>query len=400
MPKYLPTINVTVPKSDYMTNSKPRAALPKGDYVACLAAISEIADAPVRRCPAMKERDKMSTGFVQTLPVFKAADLTVVRGANLGDLISFADELDLDDVYELGARSTTARLAVQPCRARLLAVAPGSAIGTVGNAVHLDAALTLMTANGTTTELLVLVEVDSSGDIDAIYAMPLARMLPRTDYTLVGIDRASARDRFAEVACVSFSRGTLVTLASGVQTPIQDLVPGDMILTRDDGPRPLRWIGSSTARAVGEFAPVRIRTGALNNSGDLVVSPESRLFIYQRSDALGVGRHEVMVRARHLVNGDSIVQQDGGFVDYFHLLFDEHQIIYAEGIAAETMLVDPRTRSVLPEALADGLAEGPDGTLSQPLPGHARRAHQDFEVKKHLVERPDAAEILRRASTR
>ena len=342
----------------------------------------------------------MSTGFVQTLPVFSAADLTVVRGANLGDGISFADELDLDDVYELGLRAATARLAVQPGGAGHLAVAPGSPLGTAGNAVHLDAALTLMTANGTTTELLVLVEVDSSGDIDAIYAMPFARMTPRTDYTLVGIDRTSARARFAEVACVSFSRGTHVTLASGAQRPIQDLAPGDMILTRDDGPRPLRWIGATTARAVGEFAPVRIRAGALNNSGDLVVSPESRLFIYQRSDALGAGRHEVMVRARHLVNGDSIVQQDGGFVDYFQLLFDEHQIIYAEGIAAETMLVDPRTRSVLPTDLPEGLAEGLDGAPSQPLPGHTRRAHQDFEVQQRLVERPDAAEILRRASTR
>ena len=338
----------------------------------------------------------MSTGFVQTLAVFCAADLTVVRGANLDDVLSVADELDLDDIYELGARATAVHLAVQPGGAGHLAVAPGSPIGTAGNAVHLDAALTLMTANGTTTELLVLVEVDAAGDIDAIYAMPLARMTARTDYTLVGMDRSTARARFAQAACVSFSRGTAVTMASGAQIPIESLVPGDLVLTRDDGPRPLRWIGASTARAVGEFAPVRIRAGALNNSSDLVVSPESRLFIYQRSDALGAGRHEVMVRARHLVNGDNIVQQDGGFVDYFQLLFDEHQIIYAEGIAAETMLVDPRTRSVLPEVLCDG----PDGPVLQPLPGHTRRAHQDFEIKQDLVERPDAAEILRRASTR
>lgn len=334
----------------------------------------------------------MTTGFVQTLPVFCARDITVVSGANLGDAISFADELDLDDVYELGSRAQHVRLSVQPGRAGVLAIAQGSPLGVPGHHVHLDAALTMMTANGTTAELLVLVEVDGANDVEAVYVLPLAQLVPRTDYTLVGINRAEARARFAAVACVSFSRGTHVTLASGAQTPIEDLRAGDMVLTRDDGPRPLRWIGASTARAVGDFAPIRIRAGALNNAADLLVSPESRLFIYQRSDALGAGRHEVLVRARHLVNGGSVVQERGGFVDYFQLLFDQHQIIYAEGIAAETMLVDPRTRNVLPADLSEA--------LSRPLPGQTRRPHLDFEVQERLVERPDAAEILRRASIR
>jgi hypothetical protein len=38
---------------------------------------------------------------VQTLTVYKAASLRVVNGANLGDSLSFADELMLDDVYRL-----------------------------------------------------------------------------------------------------------------------------------------------------------------------------------------------------------------------------------------------------------------------------------------------------------
>ncbi len=346
----------------------------------------------------------MTSAFVQILPVFRACDVTVVSGANLGDAMSFAAELDLDDVYELSLRAESVRLTVEPGRAGSLCIADGSALGTAGHSVHLDASLTMMTANGTTTELLVMVEVDGANDIEAIYVLPLAQMTPRTEYMLVGIDRDRAQARFAEVACVSFSRGTHVTLASGAQARIEDLRPGDMILTRDDGPRPLRWVGAATARAVGDFAPIRIRAGALNNSGDLLVSPESRLFIYQRSDALGAGRHEVLVRARHLVNGGSIVQERGGFVDYFQLLFDQHQIIYAEGIAAETMLVDPRTRSVLPSDLGAeldvDLGVDLDDTLSQPLPGHVRRAHLDFEVGSRLGDRPDAAEILRRASIR
>ncbi|MCQ0092945.1 Hint domain-containing protein [Roseovarius sp. M141] len=334
----------------------------------------------------------MTQDFVQALPVHVAADITVVSGANLGDAISFADELDLDDVYELRPVAAAQRLTLAPGTGGALVVAPGSTLGRAGHAVHLDATLTMMTATGTTTELLVLVEVDGASDVEAIYALPLSQLTPRTDYTLVGIDRSNARARFAEVACVSFARGTHVTMASGAQVMIEDLTVGDMVLTRDDGPRPLRWIGSNTVRAVGDFAPVRIRAGALNNENDLTVSPESRLFIYQRSDALGAGRAEVMVRARHLVNGDAIAQQHGGFVEYFQLLFDDHQIIYAEGIATETMLVDPRTRTVLPPDLIEALSQRP--------PDHARRVYMDLEVQQGLVTRPDVAAILRHASKR
>lgn len=332
----------------------------------------------------------MPIGFVQNLSVYCAGDLTVVRGASQGDAMSFADELSLDDLYELRPTGARSELIVQQGQDGTLAIAKGSAIGKAGNAVHLDAALTMMTVRGTTTELLLLVEVDSAGHAEAVYVLALAPLEPRLEYALIGIDRENARSRFAEVACVSFLRGTHVTLASGAQALIEDLKVGDMVLTRDDGPRPLRWIGNATTRAVGGGAPIRIRAGALNNSGDLIVSPESRLLIYQRSDALGVGRSEVLVCARHLVNGDSIVQQDGGFVDYFQLLFDEHQIIYAGGIAIETMLVNPRTRGMLPAKLND--------TLPCPLPGHSDRRMQEFEVQQRILQRPDLAELLRRAS--
>ena len=67
---------------------------------------------------------------------------------------------------------------------------------------------------------------------------------------------------------------TRITMATGAQVPVEDLRPGDRILTRDDGPQPLRWIGQRTTRASGLFAPVLIRAGTLNNARDLVVAPQ------------------------------------------------------------------------------------------------------------------------------
>jgi hypothetical protein len=320
----------------------------------------------------------------QILPVFRASALTVIDGVAEGDALSFADELVMDDIYHLNPLAGRLRLALAgDARPGLFRIAPGSEAGVPGRAVVLDSALTLMARDGSTVEVLVLVETEDDAACD-IWALPLSPLMAQNDYRLVGIDRHAATMRLAEVACVSFARGTHITMASGAQVMVQDLAVGDRVLTRDDGPQPIRWIGQTTLRATGAFAPILIRKGTLHNENDLLLSPDHRVFVWQRQDRLGAGRAEVLVKVRHLVNGTTVVQQDGGFVDYFQLLFDDHQIIFAEGIAAESLLVDPRTRAALPDGV------GPDA--------HRSRRHLSYEVQEHLLDGADAVELLRRAS--
>ena len=327
-----------------------------------------------------------------SLPVLRGRDLRANDGANMGDPLSFASELVLDDTYALRGGATRARLSVEAGQDRRFRIAQGSELGHAGHDLYLDAALVLMSPDGETQEALLLVEVDGQGDVAEVYLLPLTTLLPETDYRLVGIDTENALRTFAQVACVSFTRGTRITLGSGEQRRIEDLAVGDRVLTRDDGVQPVRWIGQSTVRAVGEVAPVLITAGTLNNDGDLLVSPAHRLFIYQRRDEVGVGRAELLVRARDLVDGISVRVLEGGFVDYFQLLFDSHQIVYAEGIAAESLLIDPRTRSVLPADLSAAMGEV--------IPGHSDQPHAGLEVERALLDRPDMAALLRKASTR
>lgn len=328
----------------------------------------------------------------QSVPVFRASEILATDGANAGDKLSFAAELILDDVYEISPYAEQYRLSVNATEGNSFKVADDTGIGTPGATLHLDCALTFMSADSQIIDALMLVEVDANGDVDEIYLLPLSAMTSRTEYRVVGIDQETASQKFAQVACVSFTRGTHITMASGEQRLIEDLVVGDRILTRDDGVQPVRWIGHSTVRAVGEFAPICIQAETLNNENDLVVSPDHRLFIYQRTDRLGAGRSELLVKARHLVNGDTVCVQEGGFVDYFQLLFDGHQIIYAEGIAAESMLIDSRTKPVLPLDLAEGMGDV--------ILGHTDRPHTGIDVHEQLLDRPDAADLLRKASMR
>ena len=186
--------------------------------------------------------------------------------------------------------------------------------GTEGNALFLDSYVTLMTQNTDTVEALLIVEVYKHYGVENIYLMPFSPMVEGIEYSLVGVDRENAEERFAQITCVSFVKGTRITLSSDALKPFEELEVGEKIITRDKGVREIRWIGQFTMRATGDFAPVVIKAGALNNMHDLVFSPEHRLFVYQRQDKLGIGRAETLMRAKHLVNGKDVYRLDDGCV--------------------------------------------------------------------------------------
>lgn len=323
----------------------------------------------------------------KTLPVYPSEALRVLYGANEGDGFGYADDLMLDDVYVLTSDAQSVGLALAQ-KSGSTVVASGSELGTAGAKIHLDCAAALMAEGTTVIDVLVLVELDTAGHALQTYLLPLAPLYEKVEYRLVGIDTDDAKLKLAQVSCVSFTRGTQITLGTGRQCFVENLKIGDAVLTRDDGVQHIRWIGQSTQRAIGAFAPILIKAGTLNNIRDLLVSPDHRLFVYQRSDELGAGRAELLVKARHLVNGTSVKTQEGGFVDYFQLLFDRHQIIYAEGIAAESMRVDDSTAALVDKALLSELEIVP--------PLHRELDARD--VEKALLDRPDAVELLRRAS--
>ncbi|MFT6674669.1 MAG: hypothetical protein ACJAVM_000852 [Sulfitobacter sp.] len=279
---------------------------------------------------------------------YHASNFLVCRGANLGDALSAADELVLDDVYRLIPSACPKNMSLTHYSRTIFEISETSRVGPVGARFVAESALTFMSQSGELIETLLLRQLGTTETRPNLYLVVLAEMTCENEYFLVANERAAAQLKIDQTHCISFVRGTRICLAGGQQRPIEHLHPDDMVLTRDDGAQPLRWIGQYTARATGDFAPVMITAGALNNARDLLVGRDHRLLIYQRHDALNLGSAEVVIKAADLVDGDTIRPQSGGFIDYFQLRFDSDQIIYAEGIATETMLHTGSARVALP----------------------------------------------------
>lgn len=151
----------------------------------------------------------------------------------------------------------------------------------------------------------------------------------------------AAADAFSEAApvAVCFAKGTLIETDSGPM-PVEGLAAGDYVITLDHGPRPIIWVGHHTASAKGPLRPIRISAGALGTSApsaDLIVSPHHRVVVKGWRAEVLFGQEEVLVTAESLVNDDTIQPvRDWVTVDYYHILFETHEIIISNGAHSES----------------------------------------------------------------
>ena len=314
--------------------------------------------------------------------LFAADDIYVSLGVNAGDGLAPPGEVVEGDIYALAEGARALRLVLtRPASGADPRVAEGSAIGQPGDAVRMAARYTLMSTDGDKVELLLLPIAGR------LYALPLSPMSARSDYTLLKIETAPEETRLSDLMCVSFARGTMITLATGAQVAIEQLKPGDKVLTRDHGPQALRLLGRATLRAHGAFAPVVILAGTLGNSGDLIVSQHHRMFLYQRKRFPGLPTSELLVQAKHLVDDENVFIHEGGAVEYFSLVFDSHEIIYAEGVPAESLMVNDATVSRLPPDIA--------AEVSRSFPGLAQVQHFGTEASRQFLDEVGAAALYR-----
>ena len=187
---------------------------------------------------------------------------------------------------------------------------------------------------------------------------------------------------------VCFTAGTRITTARG-PVPVEDLVPGELVLTRDNGMQPLRWVGTRSLSAADLLArpdlqPVRIAEGALGPAcpeRTLMVSAQHRLLVEGARAEMYFGETEVLVPAKHLVGVGNVtraVPADG--VTYVHILFDRHEIVQSDGVWTESFQPAERTLNALDAAArAEVLTLFPelaDDPASFPAARLSLRAHE------------------------
>ena len=154
---------------------------------------------------------------------------------------------------------------------------------------------------------------------------------------------------------ICFTPGTMILTSHG-DRPIETLQVGDMVVTRDQGVRPIRWIGKRTVRGRGGFAPIRVGANALDTARTgLLVSPQHRILYTGYRAELLFGDPEVLVPAKHLVDGKDVRIEPCEEVTYIHIMFDHHEVIYADGIATESFHAGDMGLSAIHDAAREEL---------------------------------------------
>ena len=160
---------------------------------------------------------------------------------------------------------------------------------------------------------------------------------PYLDYTLAGtysteqFSASNDADGNLIITVACFADGTHVLTRDG-ERPVETLRAGDHVMTADGRTAPVAWLGqrSIDCRRHREARPVRVRAGAFGDARparDLRLSPDHAVFV-----------DGVLVPVGRLVNGGSILRETAGWITYWHLELDRHDVLLAEGLPCESYL--------------------------------------------------------------
>jgi len=186
------------------------------------------------------------------------------------------------------------------------------------------------------------------GDNTVEFSGDLAQYTLQQSGGAITVAGLGATDQISNVATLEFAdqsipagdascfvRGTRI-LTPGGPIAIEALAAGDTVLTRDGRAAPIRWVGRRAVDMVRhprpwDVRPVRIRADAIAPgvpTRDLLVSPDHALAL-----------QGALIPARYLLNGATILPEARATrVLYLHVELDRHDVLLAEGMAAESYL--------------------------------------------------------------
>lgn len=285
------------------------------------------------------------------LTAFPARDTLCTNGVQSGHGLDVTEPLCPGDVYKLPEIGASLRLDIDgpdPRRAESAGytLRPGNGPGRAAVPVTPGPLLRMMCPHGRSYDLRC-VWVGSE-----LMIIPSSIVDLNAKLTLLSVSEDSTPLPVADPTTLGFARGTRISRADGSLCPIEDLRPGDTVMTRDGRAQPILGVLSETFPAIGQCARVVIRAGTLGNDAELVVNATQRLLVPGHRKAGGTGAPDPLPMAGDIVNGLTITCEPGGSIEYFQIVLETHDIIYAEGVAAESMLLSHGRRAGLSDDLA------------------------------------------------
>lgn len=192
-----------------------------------------------------------------------------------------------------------------------------------------------------------------------------------------------------------FVRGTRIKTDLGI-VRIEDLCVGMPVCTQNSQVEPIRWIGR---KKIGrqelaknpKLHPVCITAGALGGGipeRDLRVSRQHRMLVSSKIVDRMFGTKDALISAIKLTKLPGIYVEDRvDAVEYFHVLFDRHEVIFAEGAPSESLCTGPEAlKAVSSEAREEILAIFPELSDKDYTPKHAALVPTN-KAQKELVTR-------------
>lgn len=142
-----------------------------------------------------------------------------------------------------------------------------------------------------------------------------------------------------------FVSGTMIETDRGA-VDIAELAAGDMVRTLDHGYKSISWAGSRLVNAAQlaenpKLRPIRIKAGALGQNhpaSDLLVSRQHRMMVKCNVDTDAMELTEVLMPAKDLLGLPGVaLAEDVTEVTYHHIMFDQHEVVFANGTPSESL---------------------------------------------------------------
>ena len=149
----------------------------------------------------------------------------------------------------------------------------------------------------------------------------------------IGLDNTTITVSGVDIV-VCFRAGTRIATPLG-DIPVERLNKGDRVLTHSSGEKEIIWIGRRGIDCRRHPDPVRVLPVRVAAHAFGPHLPRRALFL---SPGHAVFVEGDLIPVKCLLNGTTVRQVPASRITYFHIELDDHEVIFAEGLATESYL--------------------------------------------------------------